>query len=288
MTEAIQYRLICGEHTAALGPGHDFLVETISGADGLDISFEETQSAGQIGTTQQGASIGSRDVTVSGSILRDLDANERLLRKTVRPLADIRFIKIRDGESWYLEGKAGRTPDVENYQHYRKFQFKFRAFFPFWRTLERQDTLLGGLASAWFPTPVSTAGTFRISTTKKSLYTAVFNDGNTDAEFQLIFSASARVVNPTVYHMGTGRYLRLNMTLAAGEKAVVRTITGSRGCTVYDSTGTSYNGFRYLDIGSDLAMVLLPGENLLRLTAAEGRDNLTCRLSAPKGVASSV
>lgn len=281
------YHYLCGGKTVEFSPRGDIWITDIND-DGMDVSFCETASAGQKGTTNNGASVGSRDITINGAILRDLEANERLLKAAVRPLAPARLTKTVNGVGWYLDGAAARTPDIVQQQGYLPFQFKFRAFFPFWRTLERQDTLLGGLASAWFPTPVSTAGTFRISTTKKSLYTAVFNDGNTDAEFQLTFSASARVVDPTVYHMGTGRYLRLNMTLAAGEKAVVRTITGSRGCTVYDSTGTSYNGFRYLDIGSDLAMVLLPGENLLRLTAAEGRDNLTCRLSAPKGVASSV
>lgn len=48
------------------------------------------------------------------------------------------------------------------------------------------------------------------------------------------------------------------------------------------------NGFRWLDYDSDLWMTLDPGDNVLRLTADEGRENLTATVTAPKGVAAGV
>lgn len=51
---------------------------------------------------------------------------------------------------------------------------------------------------------------------------------------------------------------------------------------------TDVNGFRWLDYDSDLWMTLDPGDNVLRLTADEGRENLTATVTAPKGVAAGV
>lgn len=60
-----------------------FWVTSISGEDGLDVSISESQSAGQIGKTINGRAVGSRSVTVTGDIVGDYDASERLLKRLI-------------------------------------------------------------------------------------------------------------------------------------------------------------------------------------------------------------
>ena len=97
------------------------------------------------------------------------------------------------------------------------------------------------------------------------------------------------VVNaPTVSKIVTGEYKKLNKEMLPGESAIISTVDGSRGCTYRQSDGTEVNGFRWLDYDSDLWMTLDPGDNVLRLTADEGRENLTATVTAPKGVAAGV
>ena len=48
------------------------------------------------------------------------------------------------------------------------------------------------------------------------------------------------------------------------------------------------DGFRWMDYNTDWWMTLAPGDNVLRLTADEGRENMTVTITAPKGVASNV
>lgn len=43
-----------------------------------------------------------------------------------------------------------------------------------------------------------------------------------------------------------------------------------------------------MDIDTDWWMTLSPGDNILRLTADDGRENMTATITAPKGVASGV
>ena len=266
----------------------DFWITNLTGDDGLDVEMTEQQSTGQTGKTITGQSVGSRAITVTGSILRDFDANEALLKRLIRPESAARWLKTVDRTTWYLDVLPSHTPDVSGGAHLLNFQFKLKAAYPYWRTVETAATMLGGLESAWFPTPVSTAGTWYISRYKRDLYTPVVNSGSTETGFTLRLTATARVKNPMLWHNGQRSFIRLNKEMLPGEAAVIYTLEGERGCTYRQSDGTEVNGFRWLDYDSDLWMTLAPGANVLRLTADEGRENLTATIHAPKGVAAGV
>ena len=266
----------------------DFWITNLTGDDGLDVEMTEQQSTGQTGKTITGQSVGSRAITVTGSILRDFDANEALLKRLIRPESAARWLKTVGRTTWYLDVLPSHTPDVSGGAHLLNFQFKLKAAYPYWRTVETAATMLGGLESAWFPTPVSTAGTWSISRYKRDLYTPVVNSGSTETGFTLRLTATARVKNPMLWHNGQRSFIRLNKEMLPGEAAVIYTLEGERGCTYRQSDGTEVNGFRWLDYDSDLWMTLAPGANVLRLTADEGRENLTVTIHAPKGVAAGV
>lgn len=266
----------------------DFWITNLTGDDGLDVEMNEQQSTGQTGKTITGQSVGSRAITVTGSILRDFDDNEALLKRLIRPESAARWLKTVGRTTWYLDVLPSHTPDVSGGAHLLNFQFKLKAAYPYWRTVETAATMLGGLESAWFPTPVSTAGTWYISRYKRDLYTPVVNSGSTETGFTLRLTATARVKNPMLWHNGQRSFIRLNKEMLPGEAAVISTLEGERGCTYRQSDGTEVNGFRWLDYDSDLWMTLAPGANVLRLTADEGRENLTVTIHAPKGVAAGV
>ena len=71
----------------------DLWITNLTGDDGLDVEMTEQQSTGQTGKTITGQSVGSRSLTVTGSILRDLDANEALLKRLIRPKEVARWLK---------------------------------------------------------------------------------------------------------------------------------------------------------------------------------------------------
>ena len=266
----------------------DFWLTNLSGDDGLAIELAAVQSSGQIGKTRTGQSIGDRSITVTGAIVRNLDRNEALLKRLVAPGAALKWCKTVGGTTWYLDVVPAFTPDVSGGEHLLNFQCRLNAAYPYWRTVETARTLLGGLQPTWFPTAVSTAGRFAISRYKNDWYTSVRNDGNTETAFTLQLRAAARVKNPMLWNSQTRTFIRLQTEMRAGERAEISTLDGERGCRYYTPENSASNGFRLLDIDSDLWMTLLPGDNILRLTADEGRENLTAVIVAPKGVASGV
>ena len=269
-------------------PTEDFWITSISGENGLDISFSESQSTGQIGTTINGRSVGSKSITVTGDIIKDYDANERLINRIIVVGASLRWTKILGNERWFLDCEAQRLPEVDGEPGLLHFQFRLKCAYPYWRTEETVSTLLGGLQPTWFPTPVSTAGAWYISRYKHDLYTTVTNTGNTETDFKVQLTAMARVLNPMLWHNGKRTFIRLNKEMQAGDRAVISTAESDRGCTYYAADGTEQDGFRFMDINTDWWMTLSPGDNVIRLTADEDRENLTASISAPKGVASSV
>ena len=90
----------------------DLWITNLTGDDGLDVEMTEQQSTGQTGKTITGQSVGSRSLTVTGSILRDLDANEALLKRLIRPKEAARWLKTVGDTTWYLDVLPAHTPDV--------------------------------------------------------------------------------------------------------------------------------------------------------------------------------
>ena len=90
----------------------DFWLTDVSGEDGMDLDITEQQSSGQTGTTVTGTAVGAKPITLTGAILRDLDANERLLKQLLFPGSAGRWTKITAAGIWYLDVITKHSPDV--------------------------------------------------------------------------------------------------------------------------------------------------------------------------------
>ena len=108
----------------------DFWITDMSGDDGLDIETKTSQSYGQTGKTITNQSVGERSITVTGAILRDLDVNEALLKKLVRPLTAGRWCKTVGSTVWYLDVVPAQTPIVSGGANLLNFQFKLKRHSP--------------------------------------------------------------------------------------------------------------------------------------------------------------
>ncbi|MEG0168306.1 MAG: hypothetical protein RR709_10630, partial [Ruthenibacterium sp.] len=81
-----------------------------------------------------------------------------------------------------------------------------------------------------------------------------------------------------------GAFLRINQVMTAGECITISTVYGRKGVRYTKADGTQENGFRFLDVDSDLNLRLSPGENTFRTAARSNREGLQVEISAPKGV----
>ena len=194
-----------------------------------------------------------------------------------------RLTVIQNGESWYIDGAPKRTPEFSDGSVVQDFQFVLHCPYPYWRSTADGSAQVAGLTKL-FQFPCSLAGTWHISKYSDSLFTVVNNDGTAVMEFDVIFTAATEVTDPEFYHVERGTFIKINKVMAAGEKITVSTVYGRKGVTLQLPDGTQANGFKYLDVGSDLNMQMAPGANTIRCDAANNREGLRVQVIMPKGV----
>ncbi len=275
----------CGGKSVAFLSRHGsaLWITSLSGASGNEIALSEAQGAGQIGSTLGSQSVQPRDITVNGAILSAVEENRRGILSCVLPGEPGRLTVAQNGESWYLEGVPKRTPEFSDGSAVQSFQFMLHCPYPYWRSTADGSAQIAGLTRL-FRFPCSLAGAWYISQYTESLFAAVENRGAVAAEFDAVFTAVSEVTDPELYHVERGAFLRLNKVMAAGEEIVVSTVYGRKGVTLRHADGTQTNGFRYLDIGSDLNLQMDPGVNTIRCDAAHNREGLRVQIILPQGV----
>lgn len=265
-------------------PGSALWITSIVGASGNDVSISEAQGAGQTGSTIGSQSVQPKDITVNGAVLAAVEANRSGILACVLPGVSGRLTVTQGGASWYIEGVPKRTPDFSDGSIVQSFQFVLHCPYPYWRSTADGSTQIAGLTKL-FRFPCTLAGTWYISKYSESLFTVVKNEGAIAMEFDAIFTAVTEVTNPEIYHVERGKYIRINKVMAAGETITVSTAYGRKGVTLRLADGTQMNGFKYLDVGSDLNMQMDPGVNTIRCDAANNREGLSAQILMPKGVA---
>ena len=260
-----------------------FWITQISGLSSIDVSISESQGAGQIGSTINDQSVQPRDITVNGVLLKDAALNRRSILACVRPGVMGKLTLTQGEESWYIQGAPKRTPKFSDGSGLQSFQFSLRCPYPYWRTVASVPSQIAGLTKL-FRFPFHTGGRWYLSQYSNSLFTTVHNSGGAATEFDITFTAATQVTNPELYHVERQSYIKINKVMAAGEQISVSTVYGRKGVTLRLADGTEANGFKYLDIGSDLNMQLDPGNNTLRCAAENNREGLRVQILAPKGV----
>lgn len=260
-----------------------FWITSITGASSNSISISEAQGTGQIGSTIGNQSIQPRDITINGALISDIDTNRKALLACIIPGVTGILTVTDGGISWYVEGSPKNTPEISDGLTLQTFQFSLHCAYPYWRSVENQPEQIAGL-NKLFSFPRSFSGSWYISQYTASLFTIVNNTGAAPSSFEVTFTAVTAVTNPELYHVERQAYIKINKILAAGEKMIVSTVYGRRGVIYVQADGTESNGFRFLDVGSDMDLQLDPGDNTLRCGADNNREGLLVQLVAPKGV----
>lgn len=264
-----------------------FWITNISDQSSNTIEISETQSAGQIGSTLTSMAVQPKTLTITGVIMSKARENRAALLACIAPCKMARLTCSQNGTEYYLEGTPKKTPEIADGDIAVDFQFAFHVPYPFWRSVQNTSSQIAGLTPL-FRFPFFTGGIWQISQFSESLFATVANNGDIPIGFDLIFNAVTEVQNPQLYHVEQGSYLKINKTLAAGEKMHISTAYGRKGAIYEHTDGSRENGFRFLDPASDLNITLSPGTNTLRYTADNNRAGMRVIITAPKGVLSGV
>lgn len=242
-----------------------YLINKPNGIDTVACKLNEAQGIDQTGTTVQSVNVQSRPVTVSGILVGEFQAeNKDALLSVVRPDLDGRFY----ADDYYLDVRPTATPTIEARPVFAAFQFSLTAPYPYWQKDSSAKATLSGV-SYGFKFPWNQSRKYRFGTVVTAQFINVKNGGQVPVPYTLTFSALNEVKNPQILDAASGKFIRLNKSLAAGERAVIE-ITHDR---TYVTSSVDGECRGALELTSNLYRLAV-GDNVLKPTADEGLDNL--------------
>ena len=109
------------------------------------------------------------------------------------------------------------------------------------------------------------------------LLATIVNDGDIDTGMVIEFSCNTTVVNPSLLHVGTQEFVKINKTITPGETITVSTVSGNKYVRGYHY-GQTENYFKYWDWDSTW-LQMYRGVNVLKYDADEGVDGLAASVT---------
>lgn len=252
----------------------------VSGLSDIRNAIYSINSMGQDGDTYLGHRIESRDIEIVGNIrTRDkeqVQALRRRLNHLLNPQYSATLIYERGDFKRVIGCKVDNAPVFKRNVIFEQFIIQLRCLNPFWseeaETREDIATWTGGFE---FPEPdgleIPITG-WEIGFREPSLIVNVYNRGDVMAGIRIDFRALGVVVNPSLLNVNTGDFIKLNMTMEAGDVLTVSTGYGQKEVTLRRS-GIATDAFRYLDVDSSY-LQLSVGDNLFRYNAENNLENL--------------
>lgn len=264
-----------------------YWITDIRGISSIDVDISKAQGYEQVGTSITAQSVQPRTITIDGALFDPLTLTRAKLLSIFAPQVKSTLTATIDGVQMFLNVVPLKTPEITPGNGIQYFQTQLYAAYPYWQTVESYTSQVAGI-TPMFKFPFNTGGKWWISRFSGNYYATIQNEGNVPIGFKAVFTANSTLYKPEVYHLGTQKLIRVDKTMAAGERIIVSTLYGDKGVTCIDVSGVETNGFKYLSYLSDLSMALLPGENMIRINAQSNREGLSVRVVAPKGVRSGV
>lgn len=262
------------------GYSFPFYLDSYSGIHNYDGNVATIKSAFGVGISYIGTSVNARSINL---VIAFKDGSDLVTRKqqifNVFPLKD-------HGTLYYYEADIERKINyyVENVTLTRKAKYVYATInllcpSPYFMdstetiaTLQNWDKL--------FKFPLEIPDGTGIEFGSKNNATAIEIENNSHISYGLTitFIANGTVENPTLKNTKTNETMKLNYTMALGEKIIVTTYNNEKSITHIDSSGNETNITNSLVFGTKFLQAP-NGVNKYITQADTGSSNLDCSIS---------
>ena len=245
----------------------------LNSADGIDTienSIYTAKGVAQDGESFVSQTLGTREITISGQLFRDIAASRESLLRAMNPKEAGKLIIERGSIKRYIPCYIRNTPAFGS-GLFPAFEISFLCPSPFWRegsgdNENYADVLKWEDCLEWPNDELElTDEGFYIEKRTDDTVVNVHNNGVVDTGITIVFKAAAAVVNPSIENTTTGEKLSLTYTMKEGDEIRVKTGYGEKAATLIRD-GVSTNVFNAIDLESDW-LQLHPGDNLITYSA---------------------
>lgn len=251
----------------------DFVLEDFDGRNGLQNNIITNKGVNQLGTTFVNNDIDNRDITLSGKIFEDKEENGDLLIKVCNPLLSGTLKYINEAEEKIIE-RSIECHVNKCTVGTKKGELNFTIFItctePYFKENEIVKELALRVNYLEFPVSFPVDGIEYGAVTNKRMN--IINAG--DVQIPLTIEWQGVVSNPIITNSTTGEYIKVNTTIASGEKLIIHTAYGNKRVLKVLEDSTVVNAFGLIDISSKFFNLKI-GDNLIQYDADSGADEST-------------
>lgn len=233
----------------------------------------------QVGVYIDSTSLEERAVSIPGWVIgenfADMKDNMTVLNRLVNPQHELELTLF---DQYVLRFKPDysikyATPYEENNEVLCQFLIQGTCADPMFSTKNGILTQIASILPKFhFPLIIPKDKGIILGLRQPDLLATIVNDGDIDTGMVIEFSCNTTVVNPSLLHVGTQEFVKINKTITPGETVTVSTVSGNKYVRGYHD-GQTENYFKYWDWDSTW-LQMYRGVNVLKYDADEGVDGL--------------
>ena len=238
----------------------------------------------QVGVYIDSTSLEERAVSIPGWVigedLADMKDNMTVLNRLVNPQHELELTLF---DQYVLRFKPDysikyATPYEENNEVLCQFLIQGTCADPMFSTKSGILTQIAQILPKFhFPLIIPQGKGIILGLKQPDLLATIVNDGDIDTGMVIEFSCNTTVVNPSLLHVETQEFIKINKTITPGETITVSTVSGNKYVRGYHD-GQTENYFKYWDWDSTW-LQMYRGVNVLKYDADEGVDGLSARVT---------
>ena len=272
MAEKLKAVLESGKEKIEVGSGCEWGMLDYSGFEASDYSIALSNNAQLDGSVVAGKKVEPRPISITAEYCKT-DKDDRERKRLIRL-----FNPKKSGVLTVSVGDVSRkiAYEVESFEIGEKSLFKPLRFTvnllcpsPYWQGVEEFAKNMAGIRKLLaFPFVIAKSRNV-LSYREMQQEAVITNKGDKTVGLNVVFEAKrGNVMNPALYNLTTGVFLRMELEMAEGDVLTICTVPGKKRVEL-----NGVNAIQYIDRKSRF-FGIEPGETLLKYDAEEGKQNL--------------
>lgn len=249
-----------------------YAVKSILGLDPPDGIINTVRNAGQDGSVFNSAYMDERVITITLAINYPAEINRINLYKYFKIKYPIKIRYMNGSRNVWIIGYT-QSVQIAYFDKKETAQITVRCPDPYFNdektTMQEMSNVLPLFE---FPFDIEETDPVEMSRIELGREQIISNGSDVPIGMKIRIYASGNVVNPQIYNVRTGEFLKILDTIITGDVIEISTMKGSKSAIRYrEGVKTSMIG--YFAEGS-VWLQLLPGENVMSMYAEVGAENL--------------
>lgn len=253
-----------------------FFLNKIEGLGDVESETQSQRAPEQDGSTPVFTTLEERYIPIEVVILENLLVNRQLFSRVFNPKLGPGTLTYDNGlVKWEIQAQSDHVPIFpdDRPRRVQRVMIDLTCHDPYWRDGVPIRTEI----AFWQPMFKFALSIDHQAGTKMGLRSPtqivnVNNGGHTDTGIIIRFEADRTVTNPQLVNVNTMEFIKLNVTMVAGQSITVNTNRGKK-TIISELNGVVTNGFNTLTFGSTF-LQLNVGDNLFRYGADDNEEFL--------------